>query len=72
MGPLSLIDKDKYDTFHQLIELLNNKLSRRKEKLLSNAGKEILIKTMAQAVPTYTMSVFKLPNTLYEEMTSLV
>ena len=27
---------------------------------------------MAQAVPTYTMSVFKLPNALYDEMTSMV
>ena len=27
---------------------------------------------MAQAMPTYTMSVFKLPNTLCYEMTSMV
>ena len=43
-----------------------------KEKLLSNVGKEILLKTVAQAVPTYTMSVFKLLNTLCNEMTSMV
>lgn len=27
---------------------------------------------MAQAVPTYTMSVFKLPNALCDEMTSMI
>lgn len=27
---------------------------------------------MAQAIPTYTISVFKLPNTLCDEMTSMV
>lgn len=27
---------------------------------------------MAQAVPTYTMSVFKFPNTLCDKMTSMV
>ena len=51
---------------------VHNKLSRWKEKLLSHAGKEILIKTVAQAVPTYTMSMFKFPNALFDEMTSMV
>ena len=43
-----------------------------KEKLLSNAGKEVLIKAVAQAVPSYTMSCFKLPNSLCEELTGMV
>ena len=72
LGLPSLVGKNKCNTFHQLIERLNNKLSRWKEKLLVNVGKEILIKTVAQVVPTYTMSVFKLPNILCEEMTSMV
>ena len=40
--------------------------------MLSNASKEVLIKTKAQAVPTYTMSIFKLSNTLCDKMTSMV
>lgn len=64
--------KNKHNTSHQLIEWLNNKLLGWKEKLLSNAGKEILIKTVAQAIPMYTMSVFKLPDVICDEMTSLV
>ena len=51
---------------------MSNKLAGWKEKLLSSAGKEILIKAVAQAVPSYTMSCFKLPDTLCEELTGMV
>jgi len=37
------------------------KLKGRKEKLLTKAGKEILIKSIVQTLPTYAMSIFKLP-----------
>ena len=40
--------------------------------MLSQAGKVILIKAVIQAIPTYIMSVFKLPNTLCDEMTGMV
>ena len=45
--------------------MLDSKLLGWKEKLLSNAEKEILIKTMAQAMPTYTMRVFRDETTLW-------
>lgn len=48
----------------QLLERKDNKLLGWKEKLLSNTWKEILIKTMTQEIPTYTMSIFQLPNAL--------
>lgn len=38
-----------------------------KGKLLSNAGREILIKAVAHATPTYTMNYFKLPDSLCSE-----
>ena len=39
---------------------------------MSNAGREILIKVVAQATPTYTMSCFKLPDTLCKELNSMM
>jgi hypothetical protein len=42
------------------------------EQLLSVGGKEILIKSLAQAVPTFSMSCFKLPRGLCEHINSLI
>ena len=40
--------------------------------MLSQAGREILIKAVIQAIPTYTMSCFKLPKGLINEIESLI
>ena len=39
--------------------------------MFSRAGNEVLIKAVAQAIPTYTMSVFQLPSKLCEELDGL-
>ena len=41
-----------------------------KEKFISKAGREVLIKTVSQAIPTYSMSLFKLPKTLCDNINS--
>jgi hypothetical protein len=43
-----------------------------KEKFLSQTGKEILLKAVIQALPTYTMSVFQLPKTLCRDLNVLM
>lgn len=44
------------------------KINSWKNCFLSGAGKEIMIKAILQAIPSYTMTVFKLPNKLCKEI----
>ena len=72
LGLPSLVGRNKKNTFNSIKDKLRNKLVGWKEKLLSKAGKEVLIKVVAQAIPTYTISVFKLPDSLCEDLTSMI
>ena len=40
--------------------------------MLSAAGKEVLIKSIAQAIPVFSMSCFRLPRGLCENITSII
>ena len=72
LGLPSLVGRNKRNTFNAVKEKLTKKLVGWKEKLLSKVGKEILTKAIAQAIPTYTMSYFKIPNSLCDNLTSMI
>jgi hypothetical protein len=53
-------------------ECLAKKVTHWEERFMSYGAKEVLIKAVAQAIPTYMMAVFKLPATLCDEFTKMV
>ena len=57
----SLVGKWKKEIFNFIKEKVYRKLQGWETKLLSQAGKEVLLKVVIQAIPTYTMGCFKLP-----------
>lgn len=52
--------RTKKQMFSWILARVEKKLEGWKEKLISKAGKEVLIKTVVQALPQYCMSLFKI------------
>ncbi|XP_030924735.1 uncharacterized protein LOC115951970 [Quercus lobata] len=72
LGLPSLVGKHKKASLMFIKEKILAKLQGWKEQLLSQAGREILLKAVIQAIPTFAMSCFKIPITLCEEIKSLI
>ena len=72
LGLPSLVGRNKRNSFNDIKEKLGKKLAGWKEKMLSKAGREVLIKAVAQAIPTYIMSCFKIPDSLCDDLTSMI
>ncbi|GJN18706.1 hypothetical protein PR202_gb05897 [Eleusine coracana subsp. coracana] len=58
--------------FKYLKDRVWNKIQGWMEQCLSARGKEVLIKLVAKAIPTYSMSCFRLPKGLCKHITSMV
>lgn len=61
LGLSAVIGKSKKQIFANIQDRLWQKISGWKEKGLSQARREILIKTVAQAIPIYVMGCLKIP-----------
>ena len=72
LGLPALVGKAKKQSFIYIKERVWKKLQGWKEKLLSQAIREVLIKSVIQAIPMYTMSCFKLPKGLIKELEVLI
>ena len=66
------VGQSKNGTFKYLRDRVWERIKGWMEKLLSVAGKEVLIKSVAQALPVFSMSCFRLPRGLCGSITSLI
>jgi ribonuclease HI len=66
------IGRSRKKTFNYLKERIWQRIQGWKEKMLSKAGKEILIKACATAIPTYAMTCFDITKSLCEEISSII
>ena len=62
--------QSKVSTFKELQERITKRVKGWKEKFILKAGREVLIKTIAQAIPTYSMSIFKIPKVVGDSINS--
>jgi len=71
LGLPTLIGRLKHQAFSFLREKVWKKIQGSKGKFLSRAGKEVLIKVVAQSIPTYMMGVFQLQVKLCDELNAM-
>ena len=57
----AVVGRNKKANLNYIKKRVWNKSQGWKEKLLSQVGRKFLLKAMVQAIPTFTMSCFKLP-----------
>ena len=72
LGLPSFIGRKKKESFDNIKQRVWKKMQGWEGKFLSQAGREILIKAVAQALPIYAMSCFKLPIGLCHDIEVLV
>ena len=68
----SFVGRQKKACFNHIKEQIWSRMQGWKEKLLSQAGKEIMIKVVVQSIPTYSISVFCLPIGLLKDIEVMI
>lgn len=72
LGLPSVIGKNKKQVFSYIYEKISNRIGTWSKKFITKAGREILLKTVAQSMPTYAMSTFLLPKTMCGDIERLL
>ena len=67
-----VVDRNKRASLNYIKERVWNKLQGWKEQLLSQVGREVLLKVVVQAIPTFAMSCIKLPVGLCHDIEMLI
>ncbi|KAL9670606.1 hypothetical protein QQ045_008160 [Rhodiola kirilowii] len=69
LGLPIIFSNKKVELFKAIEEKIQKRIGNWKHKLLSGAGREVLIKSVLQSIPLYAMSCFKIPLALCKKLT---
>ena len=72
LGLPAHVGLDKTYTFQHLIDRVWQRVNGWKERQLSTGGKEVLLKEVAQSIPSYAMFVFKIPKQTCKGITDVM
>jgi len=72
LGLPSMVGRRKEATFGFIKDHIWHKINSWSSKCLSKAGKEVMIKSVLQSIPSYIMSVFLLPNKLVDAIEKII
>jgi len=68
----SMIGRNRNATFAFIKDRIWQKINSWSGKCLSKAGREVMIKYVLQAIPSYVMSIFRLPTTLVDSIEKMM
>ncbi|KAA3467612.1 reverse transcriptase [Gossypium australe] len=71
LGLPNVVGRRKKESFQNLKDRVYLRIERWSTRLLSQGGKEVFIKSVLQAIPTYAMSCFLLPKSLCGELENI-
>ncbi|KAL0014227.1 hypothetical protein SO802_001296 [Lithocarpus litseifolius] len=72
LGLPAVVGKNKRESLNFIKERVWKKLQGWKEKILSQVRKEVLLKAVVQAIPTFAMACFKLPIGLCKDIETMI
>jgi len=72
LGLPSMVGRSKETTFGFIKDCIWHKINSWSSKCLSKVGREVMIKSALQSIPSYIMSVFLLPNKLVDAIEKMI
>ncbi|WJX28566.1 hypothetical protein P8452_17266 [Trifolium repens] len=72
LGLPSMVGRSKKETFAYIKDRIWKRINGWRSRPLSRAGKEVMIKSVLQAIPAYVMNIFLLPDTLVNDIERMI
>jgi len=72
LGLPVFIGRSRSQVFGYLKERIWKRIQGWKERMLSRAGKEVMIKAVAQAIPTFAMGCFDITKEMCDQISSMI